>query len=91
MPLCRADYAPPRPQATPSGRRLAGPGAPGGSGVASRAAGAAVNAAGTALQGAGAKMFPVLAQLYSHAAGTLIGAHSVLEGSLVARQIGAII
>lgn len=40
----------------------------------SRAAGAAVNAADSALQGAGARMLPALAQLYSRAAGTLIGA-----------------
>jgi len=42
-------------------------------GLPARAAGAAATAAGTALQGAGARMFPVLAQLYSRAAGTLIG------------------
>lgn len=67
-----ADYAPP-PQRLPSVRQPGRPGAPGSTGVASRAAGAAVNAAGTALQGAGAKMFPILAQLYSRAAGSLIG------------------
>ncbi|PRW56763.1 hypothetical protein C2E21_4548 [Chlorella sorokiniana] len=76
------DYAPPRPQGAPSGRQLGKLGAPGNSSVTSRAAGAAVNAAGTALQGAGAKMFPVLAQLYSHAAGTLIADDPVTLGLL---------
>lgn len=85
-PLLPADYAPPKPQPVRSARQGAAAGrqqgaaaaAPGG--LPARAAGAAVNAAGSALQGAGSRLFPLLGQLYSQAAGTLIGERRGMAG-----------
>lgn len=70
-----ADYAPPKPQPARSARQGATAGQQQGAsastpgGLPARAAGAA----GSALQGAGSRLFPLLGQLYSQAAGTLIG------------------
>ncbi|KAL4447358.1 hypothetical protein ABPG77_007391 [Micractinium sp. CCAP 211/92] len=78
------DYAPPKPQPARSARQGATAGqqqsasasTPGG--LPARAAGAA----GSALQGAGSRLFPLLGQLYSQAAGTLIADDPVMLGLL---------
>ncbi|KAL4443516.1 hypothetical protein ABPG75_011253 [Micractinium tetrahymenae] len=81
------DYAPPKPQRVASARGPAasqqqGAAAATAGGLPARAAGAAVNVAGSALQGAGSRLFPLLGQLYSQAAGTLIADGPVMLGLL---------